>query len=91
LALWHDETFEPALISLCCIGAALTVGDADKLRANLPGRNAEPALTIEDASELRDEWTDSEWDQLWDAAILVSRGVRQVDLGKASRAANKPA
>jgi hypothetical protein len=85
LALWHDETFEPALISMCCIGAGLTVEEADKLVANLPPRNTERALSIDEASELRDEWTDAEWDQLWDAAILVSRGVRQVDLGKSSR------
>lgn len=91
LALWHDETFEPALISLTCIGAGLTVDEADKLRENLPGRNVEAALTVEEAAELRNDWTDSEWDQLWDAAILVSRGVRQVNLGKASRAASKPA
>lgn len=89
LALWHEETFEPALISLACIGAALTVDEADKLVANLPPRNAEPALTFDEAVEIRNTWTDAEWDQLWGAAIEVSRGARQVDLGKSSRAASK--
>lgn len=70
LALWHAETFEPALVALTCI---------------------EPSLTVEEATELRDEWNDDEFQQLFNAAYIVSRGRRQVDLGKALRAVPKPA
>lgn len=51
----------------------------------------DPELTVAEATEFYDEWTDGEWAQLTDAAFAVSRGARQVDLGKALRAVSKPA
>lgn len=51
---------------------------------------ADPALTVEQATEMYEEWTDGEISEIFAAAIAVSQGTRQVDLGKASRAASTP-
>lgn len=79
--------FEPALVARACVGNAVSMEEAEALAKAPPGRDAEPVMSVEEATELRDEWTDAEWQALVQAAFIVSRGVRQVDLGKASRAA----
>lgn len=50
---------------------------------------ATPTVTVEQATEMYEEWNDAEVGDLFAAALLVSRGARQVDLGKSSRAASK--
>jgi hypothetical protein len=49
----------------------------------------DPPLSLDDATEIYEEWTDGEIGELVSAAFVVSQGARQVDLGKASRAASK--
>lgn len=48
-----------------------------------------PTVSVEQATEMYEEWNDAEVGDLFQASLLVSRGVRQVDLGKSSRAASK--
>lgn len=47
----------------------------------------DPKLTDDEAHAIYDEWTDAEVGGLIAAALTVCQGTRQVDLGKASRAA----
>lgn len=49
----------------------------------------DPKLTVEEAQAVYDEWTDAEVGALVAAALTVCQGARQVDVGKASRAASK--
>lgn len=49
----------------------------------------DPVLSDEQAQEMFADWNDAEVDELLAAALTVSQSARQVDLGKASRAANK--
>lgn len=49
----------------------------------------EPKLTIKQATEIYEDWTDAESGELFTAALSVCEGSRQVALGKSSRAASK--
>lgn len=49
----------------------------------------DPEVSLDEARVIYDEWTDSEIDRLFSAALLVCEGARHVDLGKGSRAASK--
>lgn len=49
----------------------------------------DPKISPEQADAMYADWTDAEIGELFGAAIAVCQGARQVDLGKASRAASK--
>jgi hypothetical protein len=49
----------------------------------------DPKISPEQAEAMYADWTDAEIGELFGAAIAVCQGARQVDLGKASRAARK--
>jgi hypothetical protein len=48
----------------------------------------DPVLTVDEATTVYEDWTDGELGELVAAAFAVSQGARQVDVGKASRAAS---
>lgn len=49
----------------------------------------DPKLTVDEATAIYTDWTDTEAGELFAAALAVCQGIRQVDLGKASGPARK--